>query len=94
MFKTNPTTPAEVLLCLSLADQQQEDIFDRLAKRGCLPGMSSLRKMLIKLTTEGLVVTTKKPNGTCFYRLAEGEAVEVALNEAWAKAEVEQSRSE
>jgi hypothetical protein len=43
---------------------------------------------------EELVVTRKQANGACFYRLAEGEAVEVALNEAWAKAEAEQGRSE
>lgn len=40
------------------------------------------------------MVTRKQANGACFYRLAEGEAVELALNEAWARAEIEQRQNE
>ncbi|WP_075834185.1 hypothetical protein [Deinococcus marmoris] len=87
---------SDVLLCLSLEEQQQEEIFDRLAKHGHLPGMSylRLRNMLKRLTTDGLVVTREQVNGACFYRLAEGEAVEVALDKAWAKVEAERNRKE
>lgn len=85
---------SDVLLCLSIEEQRQDKIYDRLTKRGHLSGMSSLRKALDRLIAAGLVVTEKdKDRGRC-YRLAEGEAVEVALNEAWAKAEAEQRRNE
>jgi hypothetical protein len=47
-----------------------------------LADLASLRKILKRYTTQELVVTRKQGNGACFYRLAEGEAVEVALNEA------------
>lgn len=85
---------SDVLLCLSLKEQRIEAIFDWLAMRGHIADMAPLRKILKRYTTEELVVTRKQANGACFYRLAEGEAVEAALNEAWAKAGAEQSRSE
>jgi Fe2+ or Zn2+ uptake regulation protein len=85
---------SDVLLCLSLEEQRIEAIFDRLAERGHMADLAPVRKILKRYTTEELVVTRKQANGACFYRLAEGEAVEVALNEAWAKAEAEQSRNE
>ncbi len=85
---------SDVLLCLSLEEQRIEAIFDRLAKRGHMADMAPLRRILKRYTTEELVVTRKQANGACFYRLAEGGAVEVALNEAWAKAEADQDHSE
>lgn len=72
----------------------REEIFDRLAKRGHMADMAPVRKILERYTMEELVVTRKQANGACFYRLAEGEAVEMALNEAWTKAETEQRRNE
>ncbi|CAM3520457.1 ArsR family transcriptional regulator [Deinococcus saxicola] len=85
---------SDVLLCLSLEEQRIEAIIDRLAERGHMADLGPMRRILLRYTTEGLVVTRKQANGACFYRLAESEAVEVALNEAWAKAEAEQGRSE
>lgn len=52
--------------------------------------MPSLRKALNRLVNDGLVVTRKNENRERFSRLAEGEAVEMALNEAWAKTEAGQ----
>lgn len=86
---------SDVLLCLSLEEQRQDKLQMRLTKRGHLSNASSLRKALNRLIDSGLVVTRKDENRERFYWLAEGEAVEVvevALNEAWAKAEVEQGR--
>lgn len=74
---------SDVLLCLSLDEQRQGEIHDRLTKRGHVPSMAYLRKALRKFTADGLVVTRKAENGGCFYRLAEGEAVEAALDRAW-----------
>lgn len=85
---------SDVLLCLSLEEQQQDEIHDRLTRRGHLSDSSSLRKALGRLITAGLVVTRRTENRERFYRLAEGEAVEAALNEAWARAEVGQGHSE
>jgi DNA-binding IscR family transcriptional regulator len=45
--------------------------------------MTYVRKTLNKLTTDGLVVTRRTELGGCFYRLAEGQAVEDALDAAW-----------
>lgn len=73
----------DVLLCLSLEEQRQSDIHDRLTKRGHVPSMAYLRKTLRKFAADGLVVMRKAENGGCFYRLAEGEAVEAALDSAW-----------
>lgn len=84
--------PSDVLLCLSLEEQRIEAIIDRLAKRGYMADLGTTWKILKRYTTAKLVVTRKQANGACFYRLAEGEAVELALNEAWARAEDEQSR--
>ncbi|CAM4424030.1 hypothetical protein [Deinococcus marmoris] len=84
---------SDVLLCLSLEEQRIEAIIDRLAERGHITDLGHMRRILLRYTTEGLVVIRKQANGACFYRLAEGEAVEVALNEAWANAEIEQGRS-
>lgn len=84
---------SDVLLCLSLEEQQQDDIHDRLTRRGHLSDSSSLRKALDRLITAGLVITRRTENRERFYWLAEGEAVEVALNEAWAKAEAERIRA-
>lgn len=84
---------SDVLLCLSLEEQRIEAIIDRLAERGHMTDLGPMRRILARYTTEGLVVTRKQANGACFYRLAESEAVEVALNKAWAKAEKEQGRS-
>lgn len=84
---------SDVLLCLSLEEQRQDKISDRLTRRGHLSNMSSLRKALNRLVDDGLVVARKNENRERFYRLAEGEAVEEALNEAWAKSKAEQSRS-
>jgi hypothetical protein len=86
--------PSDVLLCLSLEEQRIEAIIDRLAERGQITDLNPMRKILNRYTTEGLVVTRKQANGACFYRLAEGEAVELALNEARARAETEQSQNE
>lgn len=74
---------SDVLLCLSLNEQRQSEIHDRLTRRGHVPSMASLRKALRKFTVDGLVMTRKAENGACFYRLAEGEAVEAALDSAW-----------
>ncbi len=75
---------SDVLLCLSLDEQGQAEIYNRLTKRGHLPRLSYVRQTLKRLTADGLVVTRKTERGECFYRLAEGEAVEAALNDAWA----------
>ena len=72
----------DVLLCLSLDEQRQDRIYDRLTKRGHLPSMRSVRQTLERLTQEGLVMTRTTEMGGCFYRLAEGEAVEAALEAA------------
>jgi DNA-binding PadR family transcriptional regulator len=74
---------SDVLLCMSLDEQRQAEIHDRLTKRGHLPSMTYVRKTLNKLTADGLVVTRKTELGGCFYRLAEGQAVEDALDAAW-----------
>jgi DNA-binding PadR family transcriptional regulator len=74
---------SDVLLCLSLDEQRQNEIYDRLARRGHLPSMTSVRQTLNRLTKAGLVITRKTEMGGCFYRLAEGEAVEAALDAAW-----------
>lgn len=84
----------DVLLCLSLDEQRQDEVYNRLVKRGCLPRISSVRQLLTQLTLAELVRTRTTEGGERFYRLAEGEAVETALNEAWAKAEKEQGRNE
>ncbi|CAM3523046.1 DNA-binding PadR family transcriptional regulator [Deinococcus saxicola] len=76
--------PSDVLLCLSLEEQRQNEIHDRLTKRGHLPSMTYIRQTLNRLTKDGLVITRKTDMGGCFYRLAEGEAVEAALEAAWA----------
>ncbi|GGO41545.1 hypothetical protein [Deinococcus humi] len=73
---------SDVLLCLSLEEQRQDKIYDRLIKRGHLPSMRSVRQILDRLTKDGLVVTRKTELGGSFYRLAEGEAVEAALEAA------------
>lgn len=73
---------SDVLLCLSLNEQRQNEIYDRLIKRGHFPSMSYVRQTLNRLTKDGLVVTRKTELGACFYRLAEGEAVEAALDAA------------
>ncbi len=75
--------PRDVLLCLSLEEQRQVEIHDRLTQRGHLVSMTFLRRTLNTLTTSGLAVTRRDVRGGCFYRLAEGEAVEAALDEAW-----------
>ncbi len=77
---------SDVLLCLSLAEQRHGEIHDRLTRRGHLTNASSLRQTLNKLTTDGLVVTRKTETGECFYRLADGEGVEAALDAAWSPA--------
>ncbi|MFK7604367.1 hypothetical protein ACI3L1_19460 [Deinococcus sp. SM5_A1] len=74
---------SDVLLCLSLDEQRQGEIYDRLIKRGHFPSMSYVRQTLSKLTKDGLVVTRKTELGGRFYRLAEGKAVEAALDAAW-----------
>jgi DNA-binding IscR family transcriptional regulator len=74
---------SDVLSCLSLAEQRQVDIHDRLTRRGHLVSMSFLRRTLNTLTTSGLAVTRRDAQGGCFYRLAEGEEVEAALDMAW-----------
>jgi hypothetical protein len=45
--------------------------------------MSFLRRTLNTLTSSGLAVTRRDVQGGCFYRLAEGEEVEAALDMAW-----------
>lgn len=84
---------SDVLLCLSLEEQRIEAIIDRLAERGHMTDLGPMRRILLRYTTEGLVVTRKQANGACFYRLAEGGAVEAALNDAWARAEANQGHS-
>jgi DNA-binding PadR family transcriptional regulator len=89
-----PPKASAVLLCLSLSEQRQGEIYDRLTVSGHTLRPSQLQQVLDTLTSDGLVVTRRGWRGAYVYRLAEGEAVEVALNEAWANAEAEQSHRE
>ncbi|CAM3868854.1 hypothetical protein [Deinococcus frigens] len=75
--------PGDVLLCLSLEEQSQSEIHDRLTTRGHLVSPAVVRRFLDMLTADGLAVT-KTQRRRFFYRLAEGEAVEAALDAAWA----------
>jgi DNA-binding IscR family transcriptional regulator len=89
-----PPKTSAVLLCLSLTEQRQSDIYKRLTASGHTLRLSQLQQVLGILTTDGLVVTRRGWRGAYVHRLAEGEAVEVALNEAWANAETGQGRDE
>lgn len=89
-----PPKSSAVLLCLSLTEQRQSEIHDRLTASGHTLRLSQLQQVLDTLTSDGLVVTRRGWRGAYVHRLAEGEAVEVALNEAWAKAEADQRRNE
>lgn len=70
---------SDVLLCLSRDEQRQNGIYDRLIQCGHQPRISSLRHILERLTEAGLVVTRTTELGGCFYRLADVETVEAAL---------------
>jgi DNA-binding PadR family transcriptional regulator len=87
-----PPKVSAVLLCLSLTEQRQAEIYERLTASGHTLRPSQLQQVLDTLTADGLVIVSRRR--AYFYRLAEGEAVELALNEAWAKAETVQGRSE
>lgn len=82
-LQLNDMKSGDVLLCLSLEEQRQAEIHDRLTRRGHLVSMSFLRRTLNTLTASGLAVTRRDVQGGCFYRLAEGEVVEAALDTAW-----------
>ncbi len=86
-----PSKASAVLLCLSLTEQRQSEIYQRLTASGHTLRLSQLEQVLDTLTADGVVVRSRRR--AYFYRLAEGEAVEVALNEAWAKAEARQSQN-
>lgn len=88
-----PPKASAVLLCLSLTEQRQSEIYARLTASGHTLKPSQLQQVLETLTADGLVVTRRGWRGAYVHRLAEGEAVEAALNEAWTKAETERSRN-
>lgn len=79
-----PPKSNAVLLCLSLTEQRQTEIYDRLTASGHTLKLSQLQQVLDTLTSDGLVVTRRGWRGAYFHRLAEGEAVEAALDKAWA----------
>lgn len=76
-------TPGDVLLCLSLTNQRQAEIHDRLSTRGHLVSPQQVQRALATLTADGLAVMEKGLRAS-FYRLAEGPSVDAALDVAWA----------
>lgn len=75
-------TSSVVLLRLSLTEQQHSEIHERLTASGHLIEPESLQQVLDALTADGLVVMKEDEQGAQFYRLAEGKAVEAALDTA------------
>lgn len=75
-------TSSVVVLRLSLTEQHQSEIHERLTASGYLVAPKSLQQILDTLTADGLVVMKKDEQGAQFYRLAEGKAVEAALDTA------------
>ncbi|WP_216319745.1 hypothetical protein [Deinococcus aestuarii] len=71
-----------VLLCLSLAEQRVTGIEERLLGQGEMPGRATLRAALDDLVSRGLAHVEKR-GAVHYFRLAEGHAVEEALDEAW-----------
>lgn len=74
--------PGDVLLCLSLADQRQSEIHDRLTTRGGLVSPGMVLRALLALVADGLALVELRGR-VKFYRLAEGPEVDAALDAAW-----------
>jgi hypothetical protein len=80
--KQSPLT-SRVLLCLSLEAQEINDIEDRVLKAGKPIDRDTLKGILKRLARQELAHMEQRGRAL-YFCLADGSAVEVALDEAWA----------